>query len=153
MSSATYSSSCPIPSQCLIFIFIFYLWCFLVQSFYLLLPQAYQHLGEVDFPKFTVIVAQKNHHTKLFQAGAPENVPPGMQLANFIFRFFWMLDVLGLSDLSLSYRDSSGYKNCASKKLWFLHVRSCRDDCESSSYSSTCFTLFQMYAYIHIHML
>ncbi|RVW97421.1 Protein argonaute 16 [Vitis vinifera] len=39
--------------------------------------KAYQHLGEVDFPKFTVIVAQKNHHTKLFQAGAPENVPPG----------------------------------------------------------------------------
>lgn len=39
--------------------------------------KAYQHLGEVDIPKFTVIVAQKNHHTKLFQAGAPENVPPG----------------------------------------------------------------------------
>ncbi|CAN1161341.1 Protein argonaute 16 [Linum perenne] len=31
------------------------------------LPQiikAYQHLGEVDVPKFTVIIAQKNHHTK-----------------------------------------------------------------------------------------
>ncbi|KAK9284381.1 hypothetical protein L1049_023552 [Liquidambar formosana] len=39
--------------------------------------KAYQHLGEADVPKFTVIVAQKNHHTKLFQAGAPENVPPG----------------------------------------------------------------------------
>lgn len=39
--------------------------------------QAYQHLGEVDIPKFTVIVAQKNHHTKLFQANAPDNVPPG----------------------------------------------------------------------------
>ncbi|XVE72463.1 hypothetical protein DITRI_Ditri11bG0041100 [Diplodiscus trichospermus] len=39
--------------------------------------KAYQHLGEVDVPKFTVIVAQKNHHTKLFQANAPENVPPG----------------------------------------------------------------------------
>ncbi|CAK9184081.1 unnamed protein product [Ilex paraguariensis] len=39
--------------------------------------KAYQHLGEVDVPKFTVIVAQKNHHTKLFQAGANENVPPG----------------------------------------------------------------------------
>ncbi|XP_044465053.1 protein argonaute 16 isoform X3 [Mangifera indica] len=39
--------------------------------------KAYQHLGEVDVPKFTVIVAQKNHHTKLFQASAPENVPPG----------------------------------------------------------------------------
>lgn len=41
-------------------------------------PQAFQHLGEVDVPKFTVVVAQKNHHTKLFQAGAPENVPPGL---------------------------------------------------------------------------
>ncbi|CAK7349045.1 unnamed protein product [Dovyalis caffra] len=40
--------------------------------------KAYEHLGEVDIPKFTVIVAQKNHHTKLFQAGgAIENVPPG----------------------------------------------------------------------------
>ncbi|KAL2493541.1 Protein argonaute 6 [Forsythia ovata] len=39
--------------------------------------KAYQHLGEVDVPKFTLIVVQKNHHTKLFQAGAPGNVPPG----------------------------------------------------------------------------
>ncbi|KAG2396644.1 Protein argonaute 6 [Vigna angularis] len=39
--------------------------------------KAYQRLGEDDVPKFTVIVAQKNHHTKLFQANSPENVPPG----------------------------------------------------------------------------
>ncbi|GMI73300.1 ARGONAUTE 6 [Hibiscus trionum] len=39
--------------------------------------KAYQHLGESGVPKFTVVVAQKNHHTKLFQANAPENVPPG----------------------------------------------------------------------------
>ncbi|XP_043688821.1 protein argonaute 16-like [Telopea speciosissima] len=39
--------------------------------------KAFQHLGETWLPKFTVIVAQKNHHTKIFQAGAPENVPPG----------------------------------------------------------------------------
>ncbi|KAA8526554.1 hypothetical protein F0562_008243 [Nyssa sinensis] len=39
--------------------------------------KAYEHLGEVNVPKFTVIVAQKNHHTKLFQTGGPENVPPG----------------------------------------------------------------------------
>lgn len=36
------------------------------------------HLGEADIPKFTVIIAQKNHHTKLFQAKAPDNIPPGM---------------------------------------------------------------------------
>lgn len=39
--------------------------------------KAYQNLGEVDVPKFTVIVAQKNHHTKLFQASGNDNVPPG----------------------------------------------------------------------------
>lgn len=39
--------------------------------------KAYQRLGESDVPKFTVIVAQKNHHTKLFQAKGPENVPAG----------------------------------------------------------------------------
>ncbi|VVB07350.1 unnamed protein product [Arabis nemorensis] len=40
--------------------------------------KAYQHLGETDVPKFTVIVAQKNHHTKLFQANkGTENVPAG----------------------------------------------------------------------------
>ncbi|XP_019159475.1 PREDICTED: protein argonaute 16 [Ipomoea nil] len=39
--------------------------------------KAYQHLGEVKVPKFTVIVVQKKHHTRVFQAGAPENVPAG----------------------------------------------------------------------------
>ncbi|XP_015881205.3 protein argonaute 16 [Ziziphus jujuba] len=39
--------------------------------------KAYMHLGEADIPKFTVIIAQKNHHTKLFQAKAPDNIPPG----------------------------------------------------------------------------
>ncbi|KAF5187030.1 argonaute 4B [Thalictrum thalictroides] len=28
-------------------------------------------------PKFTVIIAQKNHHTKFFQKGSPDNVPNG----------------------------------------------------------------------------
>ncbi|KGN47971.1 protein argonaute 16 isoform X1 [Cucumis sativus] len=39
--------------------------------------KAYQHLGEVNIPKFTVIIAQKNHHTRFFLPGASENVPPG----------------------------------------------------------------------------
>ncbi|XP_058787186.1 protein argonaute 16 [Vicia villosa] len=39
--------------------------------------KAYKHIGEVDVPKFAVIVAQKNHHARLFQANALENVPPG----------------------------------------------------------------------------
>lgn len=43
----------------------------------ILMIQAYQSMGQGDLPKFTVIIAQKNHHTKLFQADSPENVPPG----------------------------------------------------------------------------
>ncbi|KAL6191688.1 hypothetical protein ACLB2K_038078 [Fragaria x ananassa] len=39
--------------------------------------KAYQHLGEANVPKFTLIIAQKNHHTKLFQSNSPDNVPPG----------------------------------------------------------------------------
>ncbi|KAF2292326.1 hypothetical protein GH714_019242 [Hevea brasiliensis] len=41
--------------------------------------KAYQDLfkSEVDVPKFTVIVAQKDHHTKLFQDISPKNVPSG----------------------------------------------------------------------------
>lgn len=43
--------------------------------------QAYQNMGQGPPPKITVIIAQKNHHTKLFQADAPDNVPAGMQLS------------------------------------------------------------------------
>jgi eukaryotic translation initiation factor 2C len=39
--------------------------------------QACKFLDEKWEPKFTVIVAQKNHHTRFFQTGSPENVPPG----------------------------------------------------------------------------
>ncbi|EPS66954.1 hypothetical protein M569_07819, partial [Genlisea aurea] len=39
--------------------------------------KAYRHMGESNVPRFTVIVVQKNHHTRLFQAPAFENVPPG----------------------------------------------------------------------------
>ncbi|KAF5744968.1 hypothetical protein HS088_TW07G00549 [Tripterygium wilfordii] len=39
--------------------------------------EACKFLDEKWCPKFVVIVAQKNHHTKFFQQGAPDNVPPG----------------------------------------------------------------------------
>ncbi|GKV08262.1 hypothetical protein SLEP1_g19919 [Rubroshorea leprosula] len=39
--------------------------------------EACKFLDEKWSPKFVVIVAQKNHHTKFFQQGAPDNVPPG----------------------------------------------------------------------------
>ncbi|KAF7104848.1 hypothetical protein CFC21_105713 [Triticum aestivum] len=39
--------------------------------------QACKFLDEKWEPKFTVIVAQKNHHTRFFQTGCPDNVSPG----------------------------------------------------------------------------
>jgi len=39
-------------------------------------------LDEKWNPKFVVIVAQKNHHTKFFQPGSPDNVPPGTVIDN-----------------------------------------------------------------------
>ncbi|KAK9155508.1 hypothetical protein Sjap_002988 [Stephania japonica] len=39
--------------------------------------KAFQQMGETWLPKFTVVVAQKNHHTKLFLANGSNNVPPG----------------------------------------------------------------------------
>uniref|UniRef100_A0A2P2LXH8 Argonaute 4 family protein n=1 Tax=Rhizophora mucronata TaxID=61149 RepID=A0A2P2LXH8_RHIMU len=44
--------------------------------------EACKFLDETWSPKFAVIVAQKNHHTKFFQPGAPENVPPGTVIDN-----------------------------------------------------------------------
>ncbi|XP_057768090.1 protein argonaute 4A-like isoform X2 [Salvia miltiorrhiza] len=35
-------------------------------------------------PKFMLVVAQKNHHTKIFQANSPENVPEGTVIDNEI---------------------------------------------------------------------
>ncbi|KAI9115314.1 hypothetical protein K1719_013633 [Acacia pycnantha] len=46
--------------------------------------QACKHFQESWDPKFTVIIAQKNHHTKFFQANAQENVPPGTVIDNRI---------------------------------------------------------------------
>ncbi|MED6176340.1 Protein argonaute 4A, partial [Stylosanthes scabra] len=46
--------------------------------------QACKFLDENWDPKFLVIVAQKNHHTKFFQQGSPDNVPPGTVIDNKI---------------------------------------------------------------------
>ncbi|KAG8049565.1 hypothetical protein GUJ93_ZPchr0009g1049 [Zizania palustris] len=52
--------------------------------------KAYENMGQnrgiseqEKLPKFTVIIAQKNHHTKLFQENAPDNVPPGAVVSCF----------------------------------------------------------------------
>ncbi|KAK4492323.1 hypothetical protein RD792_003126 [Penstemon davidsonii] len=44
--------------------------------------QACKFLDEKWNPKFVVIVAQKNHHTKFFQPNSPDNVPPGTVIDN-----------------------------------------------------------------------
>ncbi|KAF5447285.1 hypothetical protein F2P56_032850 [Juglans regia] len=46
--------------------------------------EACKFLDEKWCPKFVVIVAQKNHHTKFFQQGSPDNVPPGTIIDNKI---------------------------------------------------------------------
>ncbi|KAL1348006.1 hypothetical protein HN51_024011 [Arachis hypogaea] len=46
--------------------------------------QACKFLDENWDPKFLVMVAQKNHHTKFFQPGSPDNVPPGTVIDNKI---------------------------------------------------------------------
>lgn len=47
--------------------------------------QACKFLDENWDPKFMVIVAQKNHHTKFFQVNSEFNVPPGF--SNFWNRY------------------------------------------------------------------
>ncbi|XP_049343041.1 protein argonaute 4-like isoform X4 [Solanum verrucosum] len=46
------------------------------------LIEACKFLDEKWSPKFVIIVAQKNHHTKFFQSGSPDNVPPGTIIDN-----------------------------------------------------------------------
>ncbi|KAJ6756606.1 TRANSLATION INITIATION FACTOR 2C putative-RELATED [Salix purpurea] len=46
--------------------------------------EACKFLDESWSPKFTLIVAQKNHHTKFFQDGSPDNVPPGTVIDNAV---------------------------------------------------------------------
>ncbi|CAJ2651952.1 unnamed protein product [Trifolium pratense] len=46
--------------------------------------EACKFLDEKWNPKFVVIVAQKNHHTRFFQTNSPDNVPPGTVIDNKI---------------------------------------------------------------------
>uniref|UniRef100_A0A0D9UZK6 Piwi domain-containing protein n=1 Tax=Leersia perrieri TaxID=77586 RepID=A0A0D9UZK6_9ORYZ len=46
--------------------------------------EACKFLDENWSPKFTLIVAQKNHHTKFFVPGSPNNVPPGTVVDNTV---------------------------------------------------------------------
>ncbi|KOM25275.1 hypothetical protein LR48_Vigan66s002800 [Vigna angularis] len=46
--------------------------------------EACKFLDENWNPKFLVIVAQKNHHTRFFQLDVPNNVPPGTVIDNKI---------------------------------------------------------------------
>ncbi|KAL0455701.1 UNVERIFIED_CONTAM: protein argonaute 4A [Sesamum latifolium] len=46
--------------------------------------EACKLLDESWHPKFMVVVAQKNHHTKFFQANSADNVPPGTVIDNGI---------------------------------------------------------------------
>lgn len=46
--------------------------------------EACKFLDEKWSPKFVVIVAQKNHHTKFFQPNSPDNVLPGTVIDNTI---------------------------------------------------------------------
>ncbi|KAK7276204.1 hypothetical protein RIF29_17340 [Crotalaria pallida] len=48
-------------------------------------------------PKFTVIGAQKNHHTKFFPANAPDNVPPGMRQLDLHINYHVLRDEIGFS--------------------------------------------------------
>ncbi|KAJ9537594.1 hypothetical protein OSB04_030327 [Centaurea solstitialis] len=44
--------------------------------------EACKFLDDKWCPKFLVIIAQKNHHTKFFQPGSPDNVQPGTVIDN-----------------------------------------------------------------------
>lgn len=50
----------------------------------LTLLQACKFLDENWSPKFTLIVAQKNHHTKFFVPGSQNNVPPGNPIVRYV---------------------------------------------------------------------
>lgn len=75
-----------------------------------------------------MIVAQKNHHTKFFQPGSPDNVPPGIHIAFYgvLLQLFYPTTY----SLTLLVRYYYWQQNLSSKKQWFLSLCSCWNDCE-----------------------
>ncbi|KAH0860283.1 hypothetical protein HID58_088544 [Brassica napus] len=59
--------------------------------------QACKFVEENWEPKFTVIIAQKNHHTKFFQAGGPGNVPPALHSSTLPTHYHVLYDEIGFS--------------------------------------------------------
>lgn len=95
------------------------------------MAQAYQRLGESDVPKFTVIVAQKNHHTKLFKAKGPENVPAGKKIPFILHQSHY--DSISFQNYFIIktipfVRNCCGHQDRTPDKLRFLHVCSCRNN-------------------------
>lgn len=85
-----------------------------------LVLQAYQdHFkSEVDIPKFTVIVAQKDRHTKLFQDISPENVPSGQLVCRVVLFLCFFISLFFMMQYPTKFhRDRCRYRDCASQKL------------------------------------
>lgn len=60
------------------------------------LEQTCKHPDDVKLPKFTVIIAQKIHHTKLFQYSDTTNVPSGVSFSGGIILLFLLCCLLFL---------------------------------------------------------
>jgi hypothetical protein len=91
--------------------------------------QACKFYDEKWNPKFTLIIAQKSHHTNFFIPGKPENVPPG----NLHHLPVCCCDCVGsfIGDLLYSgfiCRNCRGQQSLPSKELWLLHVFACWND-------------------------
>jgi hypothetical protein len=111
------------------------LYCVVVYINMVLLPlQACKFLDEKWNPKFTLIIAQKNHHTKFFIPGKPDNVPPGNLhhlpacSGNRVGSIFGDLVIFSNILDGFTCRNCGGQQSLPSKELRFLHVCACWND-------------------------
>ncbi|KMZ69032.1 Protein argonaute 16 [Zostera marina] len=88
--------------------------------------KAIENLGVETFPRFTVIITQKRHHTKLFRVDSPENVPAGTVVDSMIVHpknyDFYMCAHSGMMGTSRPTRyqvllDEIGFKSDDLQKL------------------------------------